>query len=523
MLGLSWWFMKLPRVPSFVALDLAFFHDPTASPRPAWWRAWSAVVLVLVVLGVFLASGALAPPRALVWSDKHRNTALEIAINRVLCGTESRLSPAFPIARQLEDHPELHDVPMRDFARRLAGSPTAYCHSVVQPFLGGENSLMLEMTLFLSADPQLSFRGLGWCLQGSRVAALVLFAFVLLENGASLWFAGAVLSSGLGILGYLSATAHYSVYPFLPVLLVLEITLLSYCLQRGLSLGVPAHIAVAGLAGWLMAFAVNMRSSHLPVYAAFLALYFVAGERLARGSRSCGSRLRWLGAGVLSAGLCYGLFGLLFIRPLTQDSAGGQTRPHHPVAHALVLGLAVPENDLSRREGIEWEDSAGLSLARRIDPKVSYLREGYESALFTYYRRLWARHPREMLEIYWRKLQIAGRSMISKLSASPAGPLIWPLAWIPNGGAFLLLHAALAGFCLGVHSRRGSPFAFTLALVATAGFLLQLESALVFPVFDMTHHSSQVLCFMVLVMLAWQLPLEVLRLAFRRARARPSR
>ncbi len=477
--------------------------------------------MALVALGPFLISHALAPPVALVWSDKHRNAALEIALNRTLCGTQSRLSPAFPVARQLEAHPPLRDVPLREVASRLAGSASGYCESAVQPFQGGENSLMLEMSLLLAAFPNLSLRGLGWGLQASRILALALFALVLIENGASLVFAGAVLVSAFGILAYLSATAHYSVYPFLPVLLALDAAFLSYCLQRRLWRDGPGHPLSMGLAGWLIAFAAHMRSSHLPVHLSFLVLYFVAAERLSDESRplpSRGSRLRWLGAAVLGAGLGYGLFGLLFIRPLTRDAAGGQASPHHPVAHALVLGLAVPQNDLARREGIEWEDSTGLTLARRIDPSVSYLREGYESALFTYYRRLWALYPREMLEIYWGKLQVAGRSMISKMSASPVGPLVWPLAWVPNGGAFLVLHLTLLPLLLGVHRRRGSPLAFTLALLAAAGLLLQMESALILPVFDMTHHASQLFCFLVLVLLAWQLPLELLRRATRRAR-----
>ncbi len=513
--------MKLPRVSGFVAADLVFFHDPVATRRPAWWRVSSAIAVAFISLAPFVINDTLAPPRALGWSDKHRNGSLEIAFNRAVCGTESRLSPSFPIARHLEAHPELQDAPLRDVAGGLAGSTSDYCGSVVQPFLNSENSLMLEMALFLSAEPRLSLRELGWCLQASRIVALVLVAYVLLENGASLLFAGIVLSLSLGILGYLGSTAYYSIYPFLPVLLALAVALLSLSVQRRLQLSRLGHLASAGVAGWLTAFAANMRSSHLPVYVVFLALYFVTGERLARRSHQHGSRrgrLRWLGTGVLSAGICYGLFGLLFIRPLTKDGTGGQAHPHHPVAHALVLGLAVPENALSRREGIEWEDSVGFTLARRIDPQVSYLREGYESALFSYYWSLWARHPYEMLEIYWRKLQIAGWSMISKLSSSPISPVTWPLSWVPNGGTFLVLHAALFGLCLGVHSRFGSPLAFTLALVTAAGFLLQLEAALVYPIFDMTHHSSQLFCFLVLAALAWQLPLEILRLAVQSAR-----
>jgi hypothetical protein len=510
----------LPRVPGFVAADLVFFHDPAANPRPVWWRAASVVGVALVSLAPFGVSDALAPPRALGWSDKHRNGSLEIAFNRAFCGTESKLSPSFSIARHLETHPQRLNVPLVEVAGELAGSATAYCGSVVQPFLNNENSLMLEMALILKAEPRLSLRGLGWWLQASRIVALLFLAYVLLENGASLAFAGIVLSVSLGILAYLGSTSYYSVYPFLAVLLALGVAWLSLSLQRLLPLSGLGHPASAFFAGWLTGFAVNMRSSHLPVYLTLLALYFLAGARLARGARPEWPRRRrlgWLGIGVLSAGVGYALFAVWFIRPLSKDAAFGQSHPHHPVAHALVLGLAVPENDLSRREGIAWEDSVGLTLARRIDPQVVYLREDYESALFRYYFRLWAEHPWEMLGIYVEKLRVAGRSMISKLLASPIGPLAWPLAWVPNGESFLALYAALFGLSAWVHVRLGSPLAFTLMLVTAAGLLLQLESALVYPVFDMTHHATQLFCFLVLAALAWQLGVELLRRALRSA------
>ena len=67
-------------------------------------------------------------------------------------------------------------------------------------------------------------------------------------------------------------------------------------------------------------------------------------------------------------------------------------------------------NDLSMREGIEWNDPVGLALARRVDPDVTYLGPGYERALFTYYRQLWQREPRAMARVYWEKLWSASAS-----------------------------------------------------------------------------------------------------------------
>jgi hypothetical protein len=514
------------RIPGFLFTDLLFFHNPVSAARPAWWRTGAALAVAAVSVGLLLVSRPLAPPSALTWSDGHRNTSLEIALNRVLCRTNSRISPAFPVARYLEAHPESGDMALPAVTVELAGSSVEYCRSTTQPFRNNENSLMLEMAALLRVEPQLSLRQLGWRLQIGRVAALVAFALVVLENGASLAFATALLSLGLGILGYMGSTSYYSVYPFLPVHLVLTVALLSYGLQRQLPLGSVRHGMFSALAGWLVAFAVNMRSSHLPVYLVFLVLYFVAARRMVRSRLQRWPRraqVGWLLIGLLSTGIGYGLFGFLFVRPLAIDGGGGRAYSYHPVAHALVLGLAVPENALSRREGIEWVDEAGLALAHRVDPRVQYLREGYDQALFIYYWRLWRQHPSEMLQIYRLKLQTSGRTMLAKLASSPIAFFVRPLLWLSDGVGLLALYAVVFWLSVAVHLGLRSPLAFTLALLSVAGALLQLESALVFSNFDLTHYSSQLLCFLAVAALAWQVLLESVRVVARQILRRSAR
>src|SRR5262249_49661099 len=73
----------------------------------------------------------------------------------------------------------------------------------------------------------------------------------------------------------------------------------------------------------------------------------------------------------------------------------------------IVLGLAAPENPLSAREGIKWDDSVGAVLARRIDPTATYHGPTYEKALLVYYGKLWVYAPGEMVEIYIAKVRIA--------------------------------------------------------------------------------------------------------------------
>lgn len=512
---------RSPRTP--ILRDLLLFHDPRSTPRPGWWRLARALGVGLVVAAFLGASAALAPPRALTWSDGHRNASLEIALNRVLCGSNSRRSPAHSVARQLEARPDLGDVPLSDVAAQLAGGAGEYCRSVTQTFLNAENALMLEMELLLTLHPRLSLRELGWWLQASRLLALLVFAWVLLENGASLAFASAALTLALGILSYLGGTSYYSVYPFLPVLLVFTIAILSLLLQRGVGAGLVGAGLVGTCVGAVVAFAGHMRTSHLPVYAVFLLLFLVAWGRALRPRPALGAHpapARRVAAAVAGVALAYASFSLVFVRPLARGATAGFPSSHHPVAHALVLGLAVPENDLSRREGIQWEDRRGLDLARRMDPGVEYLRGGYERALFAYYGRLWRSYPGEMTRLYGRKLHTAGLSMLSKLGDSALSPVSWPLSWLRSGVALLAAYGVASIAFFGINLRRGLPIAFTIALVSAAGFLLQLESALIYSVFDMTHNSSQLACFLVLCLLAWQGLLEAGWAALGRVRRR---
>ncbi len=87
----------------------------------------------------------------------------------------------------------------------------------------------------------------------------------------------------------------------------------------------------------------------------------------------------------------------------------------HTIFHSVVIGLGVPESDLSRREGLTWADGAANAAAQRVDPKAAYLSKSYETALFNYYTGLWSRYPREMMQVYWMKARTAGKHMLEIL------------------------------------------------------------------------------------------------------------
>jgi hypothetical protein len=507
--------------------DVLFVHDPRGQPRPWWWPALGSLSIAGLSAAVFAGSSGLRPPSAMPEpSELHRNQSLEIAVNRASCGTSSRLSPAHSLASSLEASPSLLLVPLRELARQAAGSLDRYCETVVEPHINHENSLMLTMDAFLRLAPGLSLTGLGWCLQALRIVALLLFALALLRCGASWLSAGLALWASILVLEGLGVR-FYSVYPFLPPLLVVTIATFACLLQRGAGAAIPSHLVSAAVIGWLIGFATNMRTSHTPVYAVLLVAYFAAAwhGRLREGLPwPPRERAAWLAAGALGAGLGWALFSAGLIQPLTRESSVGRAYSYHVVMHSVVISLALPESPLSRREGMgRGDDLVGLALARRIDPAVEFLRDGYEWALFRYYCQLWARHPREMLDLYGAKFKIAGASMISSLlEASNPSPgqrltraLLWPLTSAGSGAVLLLVYAGALLAAGMTHLRTGHPLAFIVAALAAAAALLQLESSLIDPHFTVSHNSSLLLCVLLLGIAGWQLGLEAVRVALR--------
>jgi hypothetical protein len=164
-----------------------------------------------------------------------------------------------------------------------------------------------------------------------------------------------------------------------------------------------------------------------------------------------------------------------------------------------------------------------MQLARRVDPNVQYLSDGYEKALFRYYRRLWERYPAEMRDIYLVKSWYAGGAMISVISERPdvffGGELlraiILPLSWVSNGLTLTVLYLTALLVGLIAVLRTGSRLALLVCFFAAAASLLQLETAAMIPFFHMSHHGSQLLCHLVVCVVVWQLGIEGCRIVGR--------
>jgi len=232
--------------------------------------------------------------------------------------------------------------------------------------------------------------------------------------------------------GLQGGSALYSAYPFILPVVLAGIGVAGFGLEASSPWILPA--TCLGMGFWA-GFLGSLRTSHYPMAMA-VGVLFIAWS---------GVSWRRSLAAVLATACGLFIFDRAFVAPLRAQGIDS----NHVVAHSLVLGLDNPPNELSRREGITWDDSKGIVFARRIDPQAEYLGPTYESSLFTYYTNLWRQHPGEMSRIYARKLVSTTESVFSWLGSTRAD-----LYWDSKNGWFLSLCAVLvrplsAAFTLG--------------------------------------------------------------------------
>jgi hypothetical protein len=142
-----------------------------------------------------------------------------------------------------------------------------------------------------------------------------------------------------------------------------------------------------------------------------------------------------------------GYFGYqqLAIGPL--KGLNDESLTSHPVAHPIVLGLAVPPNELSEDEGLAWHDGAGFQLAERIEPGSTKKLNDYERVMWGYYFGLWQDRPLDMTRTYLVKADVTGVSQAAHLRSLGIG-WISPLSLMPSGIVLGLVLAALSVWSL---------------------------------------------------------------------------
>lgn len=486
------------------ALTDLFLTSAARHPLKALLLSVPVAAAVMLLYGD-LYSGAVEPT-----GTAHPVQSINVAVNRVFCG-RSMESSRHSLQVFLTTRPDLWSRPYRDAIAAQAGSLDEYCTHIVEPVVVSENSLMWLARVALVRNPDLTPDGLGRFLGAVRVGILLFVGFALLMTGASLLF---TLASVLVASGILRAVAlRDTIYPFVLVLPLLLASLFGIARASAvIRTRRPALWSFVCAIGAVAAFSASMRTMNLPLSAAMLALFLAAlyldrPQGAARGTT----------VAVAAAAFVIGFvaYNQVFVASLQRaDDANVPNYTYHTFAHQLVLGLAVPENDLSRREGIQWNDETGFALAKRVEPDVTYLGPRYESALVEYYRRLWAAYPRDMAAVYWGKLRATGDEVF--LSAArvgeqfrlPRAPAEWLHRWTNGLVLFALAGGALA-LAFRQHLLHGSGLTLTIALISLAALVSLVEAFLIYSVFVGMYYSILLFFVFFLVLVALQSALDL--------------
>ena len=476
--------------------------------RRSW--SWTLVTSGLVtVAGLWLASpGLKAPAPAFQLVDHHSARSVELALNWTTCGSYSYAyrQPGFVEFLMRADRENLR---LRSIPLLASGSQAEYCAKVDRPYRNNENSLMLLMAALLQVRSDLTLAELGYAMRAVRALIMVGVVVALLRCGVSLLLTLAVFYASLVIMAAVEATRFYSVYPFLPALLAGFVALVLLFVEGDLHQHAVLGAAGTVLVGWIAAAVVNLRSSYLPILAALTFVWLIVCliDRHTRLRERFPLLLR--SAAVLTSGLLLGfvLFQAVFIRPIDELPAT-ENMSYHVVAHPIVLGLALPPNPLAKDEGIEWNDATGLDLARRVDPQVTEIGPRYEKALVAYYKKLWRDRTKEMANLYWTKLRLAGTDIpdhteppITKTFFRFA---LWPLSLVPHGGIRLLILSMLVLVPLRLTRRWASAPTALVSLTSLTALMLTLETAAILTYFYITHEAAQLLFSVVLGLMAYQ-------------------
>ncbi len=470
--------------------DLVLTRPPAAGRRSfgraVVYGAVSTAMTLLLIPGLISPYPVLGP-------DGHMRASLSHAVNIAFCGS-TKLSDTYDIPALLTEHPaELFSSISRVIDQRC-GSIETYCRTLRRPRIDNENSLMWLMRAILFVNPRVSTAGIGQALAVLRLGILILLVVALSRAGVSLFATSGVAAMVGGVLWNLRLYQYH----YVPFVLTLPLLLIGvYILLLDRTTWSTASVAAAfTTVGAMTAFGASMRTSQIPIYLAMFVLFFVAWRRTRRtGGPAASARLQVLAAVTFAIGCSVGHLAL--VTPLEIRGAEGST--HHLVMHPLVLGLSQPESDLSRREGLAWDDAKGEEIALRIDPRATFLSDRYEPALARYYVTLWRQHPAEMIGVYVAKLQFAGTGVFEDIGhllgdrALPRAASEWISRRSLPGSALVTFATLMAIASWQMFRRTGSlpAFAWTLLNIAAVGTLI--ESIVIMPRFQVIYHSPLLL------------------------------
>ncbi len=466
-----------------------------SSRAPRGWLRTLAYFVPIALLTLYTHRDLFTDTQAPT-TTAHPEQSLNVALNAAYCGKPQMYSQRYSVQTFLSTRPDLMKTPFRNVIAAMAGSVDTYCHYANEFVVVSENSLMWLIRLALWQNVHLTPDELGDFLGAIRIGMVLVFGFALLRTGASVLFAFAAVMLGADVLTALGV--RDSIYPFVTSMPLFNAGLYGIALSMAaVRRGGPGFWVFALVMGVVAGFCASMRTVHLPMllamFAVCLAVLAVVRDRAESSGRFAGR----LAAGAAAFLVGYNVYLAVLVTPLRiSNDPSVSNYKYHTLMHEVVMGLAIPPNDFAKREGIEWNDSVGASLALRVNPTASYLGEGYEAALLRYYAGLWRAHPREMFDVYALKGWSDGNEVF--LSAGNiahkryAAPLVIgeTLHRTTNGYVLMSIILVALAAALWRYVKTRDLRVLVIGLVALAAAVSMVEGFVAYSIFVGIYYSS---------------------------------
>ena len=457
---------------------------------PGRRQSWRAAALASAITWglIALVRPELLTLGAVDFQQDHALLSIDIAISRAYCDSPSKISTLIRVPYEARDHAALRSSSVRSVLLDRGATMDRFCRSVGSPIINNENALMWIESMMFRLAPDLSLDRLAIWLHRLHLAGIAVLGLVSMRLGAGMVVPMSTVFVALVVLDRLDALA-ITAYPLDFVWLLVNASMSALIASGGPSRRGRLVVVVALMVGAFAGFGGNLRTSHWPIYAALPVLSMAWAERQTAPVRVLVPRLT---AVLVAFVLGYSGFQQFAI---TRHLPGGMAESaHHTTWHSTVIGLAIPANELSRREGIEWSDDSALRLARRIDPGVQYISTDYERVLKGYYFDLWRRDRSAMVAVYLLKLRTAGSQMVDVLrgsSGADAGWMWWtlrPADALPNG-LFVLATYILIAVAGAVVARSGRASGWLLLSLSATAVVVHLESVAITTLYVAHYHA----------------------------------
>ncbi len=514
---------SLSNLPSYILflLDYLFVAKIGVNEQRSWSHAFFLTLICSITVLSLYRPAEVAPLDGL----GHTFRCFQMAINRVSCDRISHLPDReeYNLSNILKHNTTILSNRILDLPKIIAGSTANYCAHNNRPCLNNENSLTLLFETIIRLYPTVTLAQMSIIVAWIKIACLTVFVFFLFRVGLSPVFGCIAFLIGLRFFELLYSQ-HYSAYSFLVPFTVLFISLMGISISIRTYLKIWTNFLFMLFMGVLGIFFWNLRSDYFFIVVAVFILYllFVFYDLRQRLNISRLHKSVLIVSAVIFFIVGVGLFKGIFLKPiydLDYSATNYVGISYHSWAHPIVLGLSVPENSLSEREGISWSDEKGHEIAKRFDPQVDIRNNPvYEKTLFLYYLKLWLFYPSEMIDIYISKFRYTGYQVINYVNRNTLDgtmsdkvllTAIFPMKILPHGYATLLFFfiTATVGI-LGLLRKfnMGQSFAFGLTALSMAGALLWVESLIIYPQFYIAYGA----CLLFLVLFCGLLVYQVL-------------